>query len=315
MKTTSISAALALVLLALPAEAARPAEGDRDPADPFPRQEFQGLPQRVVGVLVSGAQEVLALEGRRGPAEAYCLGSGPSSYRWLYVPVRANWIIGGLNVPVGPHGDTVKGFTHLSMANPKTVERWGVHGPYALVEVEVNGGLGAPPGDSMVATHLRVVDGSKQYPLQVSRVVAEMRRKFQVYLKEQEDAIAEGMREARGKRPPGHKLAPGREQTETLFVTWLRDSDQLRVVLRARITKKAVPTSKPPAPPQQVLVHDDERPPPPPVHCGVEVGVELGMTYEVSKQGLLDAARPVPLRVVRKELFAPASTAAHVAAR
>lgn len=314
MKTSSLAAAFGLVLLALPAAGAPPSpDTDRDPADPFPRQQFPPLPERVVGVLVSGAQEALALEGRRGPADAYCLGSGADSYRWLYVPVREKWVIGGLNVAVGPRGDAVKCFNHLSMASPRTVERWGVRGPYALVEVEVNGGLGAPSGESLVATRLRVVEGTKQYPLQVSRVVAELRRQFPPYLREREDIIAQGMREARARRPPGHQVVPGREQTETLFVTWLPDTDQLRVVLRARITQKALPTSKPPPPP--AAPRNDERPPPPPVHAGVELGVELGVTYEVSKLGLVDASRPVPLRVVQKELLAPAAPPGQGAAK
>jgi hypothetical protein len=37
----------------------------------------------------------------------------------------------------------------------------------------------------------------------------------------------------------------------------------------------------------------------------VEVGVELGMTYVVSKLGLLDGPKATPLRQVRKELLAP----------
>ena len=40
---------------------------------------------------MSGGQEVLGREGRKGPADAYCLGSGEGSYRLLYVPVAKRW--------------------------------------------------------------------------------------------------------------------------------------------------------------------------------------------------------------------------------
>jgi hypothetical protein len=306
MKKTRVWATLALLSLALPAAAAPPPpEPARDPANPFPRPQFQALPDKVVGVLVSGAQDVLALEGRRGPADVFCLGCGDGSYRWMYVPVPKKWIIGGLNIRVGPKGDTVKRFTGLSMANPKTVERWGVSGPYALVEVEVNAGLGAPPGEHFVATNLRVVDGTKEYPLHVAKVIDDLRRQFQIHLKLEEDAIARGLYAARERLPAGHKRTPGREQTETLFVTWLPETQQLRVILQARITEKALATA-PPLPPPPAVDTGDGRPPDPPVHAGVQLGVELGVTYEVSKLGLLDGSRDLPLRPYHKELLAPA---------
>src|SRR5690242_16528249 len=133
---------LAVALAAAPR--ARAADDTRDPTDPFPRRQFQPLPGKVVGVLVAGGQDVMAREGRKGPANALCLGTGPGSYHWLYVPVDKKPIIGGLNIPVGDKGQSIKLFKNLSPANPRTVARWGVTGPYTLVEVEVNGGLGSP---------------------------------------------------------------------------------------------------------------------------------------------------------------------------
>jgi hypothetical protein len=255
-------------------------------------------------VLVSGGQEVLAREGRRGPADAFCLGSGGGSYRWLYVSGAEKPAIGGLFVRVGPKGDAVKRFNGLSMADPKTAPHWGAGGPYALVEVEVNGGLGTPPGETLVATRLRVLDGTREYPLHVARVVADLRRRFQAHLKTEEGAIARGLSEARGRVPPGHKLSPGREQAEAVFVSWLPETDQLRVVFQARITEKALRTG--PALPPQSRDTGDGRPPDPPVHAGVRLGVELGMTYDVSRSGAVEASRPVSLRPVQKELLAPA---------
>jgi hypothetical protein len=307
MTKTTLRALACLLALALAAGVAPPARaGDDggDPTDPFPRRRFQALPGKVVGVLGADGQEVLGREGRKGPADALCLGTGPGSYRLLYVPVEKKPIIGGLLIPVGEKGQTVKPFRKLSVASPKTVAKWGVTGPYALVEVEVNGGLGGPARENFVATGMKPLDGTKEYPLQVNRVVGELRRQFRVYLREQEDAVEKGMSEARTRIPPEHKLAAGREQNETVFVTWLPETEQLRVIFHARISEKAygpVRPAKTPAP------TDEGTPPPVPASVSaVQLGAELGMTYEVSKLGVLEGNRPVPLHVFRKAFTAPA---------
>jgi hypothetical protein len=292
---------LALALAAAPA--VRAGDDTRDPADPFPRRRFQPLPGKAVGVLVADGQEVLGREGRKSPADALCLGTGPGSYRMLYVPVDKKPIIGGLNVPVGEKGQSVKPFRNLSPASPKTVAKWGVTGPYALVEVEVNGGLGGPARENFVATNMRVLDGTKEYPLQVNRVVDDLRREVQVYLKAREDAVENGLTEARARVPAEYKVAPGREQAQTVFVTWLPETEQLRVTIHARIIQKAygpVRAARPPLP-----TDDGTRPGQPASTDGLMLGVELGMTYEVSKRGVLDANHPVPLHTFQKAFAAP----------
>jgi hypothetical protein len=305
MTTASLRALPCLLALALAAAGAPGARADdpRAPADPFPRRQFQPLPGKVVGVLVSGGQEVLGREGRKGPADAFCLGTGPGSYHWLYVPVDKKPIIGGLLVPVGEKGQEIKPFRNLSLANSRTVARWGASGPYALVEVEVNGGLGSPARENFVATNMRVLDGIKEYPLQVNRVVADLRREFQVYLKEQEDAVEKGLSEARARIPADHKLAAGREKAETVFVTWLPETDHLRVVFHARVAEKAYGPVRPARPP---IATDDGTPPPVPASTsGLLVGVELGKRYEVTKYGVSDGSRPVPPHTFQKSFAAP----------
>jgi hypothetical protein len=314
MKTVFCRAPLALLALtlALPAAAAPPAP-DRDACAPFPVQQFEPLPGKVVGVLVGDGQDLLDQEGRHVPADTLCLASGAGSYRFPYVPVPKKWIIGGLNVPVGLKGDAVRCFRNLSPASPRTVQRWGVTGPYELVEVEVNGSLGAPPGGTFVATHLKSVEGTREYPLHVGTVVTELRRRFQAYLRDQESTISQGLSHARASLPEGHKLLPGREEAEMLYVTWLPEAKELRVVIRARITQKALATAPPPPRPR-VPAGNDGPAPAPPAHAGVQVGVDLGMTYEVSRRGLLDRQDPVPLRPYQKEILVPVTPPRKVAA-
>jgi hypothetical protein len=294
---------VALALAAAGATAVRAADGDKDSADPFPRREFQPLPGKVIGVLAAGGREVLAQEGRRGPADALCFGRDGDSYRWLYVPAPKKPQIGALNVRVGTKGDASKRFDRLSMANPATVARWGVAGPYVLVEAEVNGGLGAPPGETFVATQLRPLDGTKEYPLQVARVVGDLRRQFEAYLKDQDGAVEKGLSKARARVPDGYKLAGGREQAETVFVTWLPRAEQLRVIVMARIARKALGPVRPAREP--LATADGTQPGTPPSAAGLSVGVELGMTYDVSKKGVIESSHPVPLHLFEKAFTAP----------
>lgn len=287
-------AVLLAVVTGLPGRAA----GDAgDLADLFPVRRFQPLPGKTLGVLVGG-EAVLALEGRRGPADAFWLSTGGGSYRGVYVPVAKKYLIGGLNVPVGQQGERTRRFDKLSPATPKTVADWGIAGPYALVEVEVNGGLGGPAAETFVATQMTLLDGTPEYPLHTARVVEELRGQFRAHLQEQKTAIALALGDAREKLPRGYRLSAAREQEELLYLTWLPESRQLRAVFRQRMGEKAFrpedrAAPRPPAEPGE--------PPPPPRRAGVLLGAEIGMAYDVSRKGTVERRRPLAPRVFAEE--------------
>jgi hypothetical protein len=267
--------------------------------DPFtdrtkflPKHKLQPLPGKVIGVLAQGAQSLLRSEGRQGPADALCLGTGEGSYRWLYVPVKKRPLIGALNVPVGTEGRT-KRFDSLGMANPQTVKPWGITGPYALVEVEVNGGLGSPSGDAFVATHLRQLDGTKEYPLRVAEVIEQLRRRYETYLREQDAEIQAALIEAqrvalRGRRPTGP-----REKGEILYVTWLPESQRLRVRFQTRISDGEYQAQTPQEEKRRPTFARDER-------VGTSFGVELGMAYEVNRTGQVEGSQKLALQAFQK---------------
>ncbi|HJT76165.1 MAG TPA: hypothetical protein VJ739_03095, partial [Gemmataceae bacterium] len=198
--------------LALSQPAAAGEGGGKEAAGPIPVRQFQPLGGKAVGLLVGGGDGVLAGEGRRGPADALWFSTGGASYRAVYVPVAKRFLIGGLNVPVGERGEKTRRFNKLSPATPKTLAPSGVAGPCALVEVEVNGGLGGPAGETFVATSVKVLDGTREYPLHTAAVVEQLRRLFAHDLKEQEGAVVLGLGEARARMPAGHRLLAGREQ-------------------------------------------------------------------------------------------------------
>jgi hypothetical protein len=280
--------------------AAEETAGDRTGL--LPRQQYRPLPGKAVGVLVGGAQALLADEGRRGPADTFCFAAGADSYRWVYVPVEQKPRIGGLRVAVGEKGDKAQRFDSLSLADPQTVKRWGITEPYALVEVEVNGGLGSPAAGSFVATRLRPLDGTADYPFRVAEVIARLRQGYQLWLREQDSAIDEAMAEARRNALTDRKPTGPRERDELLFVTWLPQTQRLRVLVRTRVHESVYrppvrtppPTEEGPRTPRKA----NDR-------VGTAFGVELGMAYEVSRTGRVEQSEPLPIEWFQKAISSP----------
>jgi hypothetical protein len=265
---------------------------------------FLPLPGKAVGVLVGDAQALLAQEGRFGPADAVCFSRGGGSYRWMYVLAKGG--TGGESLMFG--GQT---FDHLVLANPQTLRPWGVTAPYSLVEVVVNGGRGSgEPEDSFAATDLKVLDGSQTYPLKVAEVIRDLRRRYAASLRQQKGIAAELnkiQKSALGNRKP---TGP-REQTDTIYVTWLTEAERLRVEFRTQIRDGAYQYGRGIEPTRDDSPRADGPPPPeesprdPGQRYGTSIGIITGMVYEVSKAGQLELSQPISLRPFVEELPPP----------
>src|SRR5262245_30942782 len=171
--------ATGIVTLALAVLAAAPPQGEpmADAAKPGPK--FGPLPGRVVGLLVGDVRAVIAAEGRTAPDTAVAFARGNDSYRWLYLKTPGDPDADTLTLPVGPDGKTTKAFDAVRLADAALLKARGVPTPYALVEVEVNGGAGAPAGEEhFVATDLKILDGGREYPLRTAGVVRDLRGRF-----------------------------------------------------------------------------------------------------------------------------------------
>jgi hypothetical protein len=319
------SAALAgLAALAAPVPT-ETAETIKDRAGFIPNRKYQPLPGKSIGVLVSSVQAMMGQEGRSGPPDACGFSRDLQSYRWVYVPVTEKPLITNLNVNVGEKGDQIKVYPSLSMANPQTVKPWDVTVPFALVEVEVNDALGAPAQEGFVATKMRRLDDTKEYPLQVPEVVAELRKRYQTHVQDQQKSIEGGMSEAQKAALKDRKPTGPRETAELFYVTWLSETERLRVHFRTRITDGAYqivgggegdrprPLPLPPPPkkdgqPEAAAAFPPPPPPPPRfegVRTGTSFGVEFGVAYEVTKNGKVDRVLTLPIETFQKELPLP----------
>lgn len=288
----------------------------KDRAAFVPLRKYQALPGKTVGVMVSDVAKVMNHDGRSGPPDAVAFSRDGQSYRWVYVPATDKVTIPRLTVPVGEKGDKKVVFEKLSMANAPTLKQWDVDKPYALVEAEVNDGQGSPAVEGFVATKMKRLDGSKEYPLVVADAVEKCKKKYKGYVEEQQKAIDAAMGEAQKKAIKDEKATGPRETNELMYVTWMPDKERLRVVFRTTITDGAYkygggarPVDGGPLPPRKGPAFMFPPPPPPPrfenVRWGTQFGVEFGRAYEVSKAGEIVRTLTLPSEPFQKELPAP----------
>jgi hypothetical protein len=306
--------AFALAALGLAVAAPAPEVGEevlKDRADFIPQGKYQPVPGKAVGVLVSDVAKVMGNEGRSGAPDNVAFSSGGGSYRWVYVPARDKPQISGLQVRTGEKGDQVKIYPGLNMANPVTLkDLWGVTATYALAEVEVNDGLGAPADQGFVATNVKLLDGSKDYPLKVADTIDTLRKKQEGYWKNRQkdldDAMAKAQKDAlKDKKPTGP-----RETSELMHVSWLPDKERLRVRFFTRVTDGAYQNGGGGANPVDPLPPGKGglRPPPPRFEggrWGTSFGVEYGVSYEVGKNGSVERFQVLPPEGFAKEIPPP----------
>lgn len=293
----------------------------------IPHRKYHALPGKVVGVLVSDVAPKMAHEGRGGPPDAMGFSMNSGSYRWIYVPVaQGNAIIQNLQVAIGEKGQNRKIYPFLNMANAKTVQQWGIQVPYALVEVEVNDGEGAPADEAFVATKMTRLDGTKEMPFNVTETVAELRKKYETWKKDEKNKLDAAMTEAQTKAIKDRKPTGPRETQELMYMTWLPESKRLRVHFRTTVTdgdykfagggierrpfELPPPPPVPPAPPGALPAPGFAALPPPPlefprVRFGTSFGIEYGIAYEVSTSGRIERIETLPPLAQVNELPPP----------
>jgi hypothetical protein len=291
----------------------------------IPNRQYQPLPGKVVGVLVSDVVGMMGQEGRGGPPDAMAFSTGGNSYRWVYVPVRERPLITNLTLRVGEKGGSTKTYPSLSMANAATVKQWDIGVPYALVEVEVNDGEGSPAEEGFAATKMTRLDGTRDFPMNLPEVVKELRKRAQDHIQGHGKQIDEAMAAAEKKALGDRKKTGPRETAELFYLTWLPDKERLQARFRSRITDGAyaygtgvpprpIPLPPPPLPPGgkgAAPAPAPLRPPPPPfgdgrgIRFGTQFGIEIGVVFEVNKSGKVTRITDLPIESFQSELPPP----------
>lgn len=283
-----------------------------DRANFIPNRKHLPIPGKIIAVLATDAAPVLSAEGRSGPPDQLCIGWNGGSYRWVYVPSAAEAIINNLQVPVADGSKKI--YPRLNMATPTSVKKWDIDKLYSLVEVEVNDGEGSPANDSFVATKMKKLDGSRDYPIQVAAAIADVKKQYEAYLTENQKSIDAAMDEAAKKLLKDRKPTGPRENSTLMFVTWMPDAEKLVVRFLTKTTDgdykygnginiEFQPRPLPPGPAQGG--------PAPPrrlengLRYGAQFGVEHGAQFEVSKSGKVDKIKSLAPQTFTKELPPP----------
>jgi hypothetical protein len=306
----AVGIGLVSVLPALPVKS----DGNKTISDRknfIPNRKFEPLPAKTIGLLVYDAQMLLNAEGRTGPRTQLCFAQNGCSYQWVYVQAEQNPTWPSLDLPIGRESER-RPFKNLSLAMPDTVKRFGIAANYSLVEVEVNGGLGCPANDSFAATKMTRLDGTKDYPLNVARVVEELRKKYDDHLRDEAQTIDAAMVDAGEKHLKEEKATGPRERSELMFLTWLPETQRLRAHFRTRIAdgayKYAAGLNIELGPPAPAATRPENLPParlPNGLRYGKQFGIEFGMAYEFSKSGEIIKSLVLPIEDFQKELPMP----------
>jgi hypothetical protein len=315
-----LAGALAGAVLAAPVPPPPDESEVKERKDFIPARKHEPLPGKIVGVLASDVAAMMGQEGRGGPPDAMGFSADGCSYRWVYTPANGASLIQNLQVKVGEKGDATVVYPALNMANAETVKPWDIKVPYALVEVEVNDGKGAPADESFVGTHMKRLDDTKDYPLLVSEVVAELKKRYGDRVKDMQKGIDAAMDDQAKAVLKERKMTGPRETSDLMYVTWLPDSESLSMRFRTTVTDGAyqygngvAPVDLPPfVKPKEGKEAADRAPPrlPPPGpgiggRFGTQIGVEFGAAYEVSKTGKLVRVQTLPIQAFQKELPPP----------
>jgi len=310
-----------LAILLISVGAANAQDVIKDRKSYFPSRKQVPLQGKEIGILLTDGQPILSTEGRSGPADQLVFSAGGNSYRWVYVPTQDNPLIRNLQVPVGNNGEKVV-YASLNMANPKSVLPWAVTQSYALVEVEVNNGRGSPANDSFVGTSFRVLDGTRDYPLKVVDVIKLVKDKYAEHIAKQQKAIDQAMKTAGEKALSGKAPTGPRERKDLMYVTWLTDSNTMRVHFKTTITDGAY-----------TIVNNDPRRDPPPlklppkkvggkivpgdspvlriapknfsVKTGTTFGIEFGVAYTVNKNGEVVGTQELSIESFSQQINQP----------
>lgn len=268
----------------------------------LPHQKYAPVPGKAVGILIADPTQILSNEGRSGPPGHFCFARDLASYRWIYVDAPVNPQITNLDLPAGLKGEITQKYLSLVMADAASLQQYGKFKKFTLVEVDVNQGQGSPVYESFVVTGLRVVEDSKAYPFKAADVVAFAEKEQKVWLAGQVEAIKKTLTQVSKEALDGRKATGPRETESLMFVTWLAETQRLCVRFRIKITDGAyMEIGAGGAAPRP----DAPQPPRPRIKAGTSFGVDLGRSYEFSKEGTLVHTESLPITSFIREMPLP----------
>ncbi len=263
------------------------------------------LPGKTIGVFVSDIQKELAREGRSG-LDGFGFSTNGSSYRWVYFPCddksHAKTYWDSLQMSVGAGG--AKTFSNLFYPDDYRAQAMGLTRPFTLAEVEVNDGLGSPEDTSFVVSKMRILDRTSEYPLDPVVVAADALERLAAFHNENAADIENRIHTQA--KEHGIELTGPRELTTAKYITWIPDTQRVRIRLEATITDGAYDygfatvTVRHGRFSAQSKIDSVQR-----IRFGTQVGVTDGIELEYSKSGKLESTTYLPRDDFSRDLPSP----------
>ncbi len=142
-----------------------------------------------------------------------------------------------------PLKDNGKAVFDAAQFTPLTNNPWGLHANAHIVDVEVNGGAGAPPNIHFVITKARVLDGAKGYP-QPTDALSIARKEWDNWRTSVNTDVHTALNDA-GRLAPGKPFGEEIEASADCFLpTWMPKERIIRVTYYQRITRTSSKTER-----------------------------------------------------------------------
>ncbi len=258
--------------------------------DFIPIRKQMPIPGKIIAILVSDPAPVLGSEGRSGPPGKLCLGWNGGSYSWIYIPVAEKGSLTQFKIAL-PDGKS-KVYPHLSIATSANTQLWGIDARYALVEVEVNDRFGSPSNESVVATRVKKLDQSSAYPINVEKVIDQLKRQYESHLAQKSKDLDAAMNASSEKVFKKHRDPKEVERANLMFVTWMPLVEKLVVRFQTTITDGDYSYGF-----GMARAGDEHKEKDP--HAGMRYGTQFGIKYraqfEVSKSGNIGNMETLPI--------------------
>jgi hypothetical protein len=172
-------------------------------------------------------------------------------------------------------------FLNVVPSTPSILHAKGIEKEVALLEVEVNAGEGSPPlplGENFVATKLRMLDGTEQYPfdaLKVTDTAMDKCRGTYMTIKTADPNFASVARSVFGETS-----SETRSEVTTLEATWLSRQERLRVECQFRLYENKIEYGRGVSPQDEKSEPQTQG-----IPYGRRAGVLVTITVESDKNG------------------------------
>ncbi len=255
---------------------------------------FEKLPRKVIGVLVFDNAELIARESRSGPPDAVVFVRDYRAFRWMYLPAPNDSDADDLPFRVLDDSKPVV-FDDVRIATKSMLSKHDIVGPFNLVEVEVNGGRGSAPEEGFVATSIRRLDGTPDFPFSIPELISLMKKELSSHAESQASNIQKEFNEVRDKVANGRQSSLPNESDVDIFVTWLADERRLRVELISKVMNGFYVQGEGASNPVAKK----------PTRAGTQFGVKGGVRIDVEMRENKRVTTAIPYKGFTRELQLP----------